>query len=156
MYKNYLYSDERGEVEVGIVVPSDVGQLPFYDLTMAANSAKRQNEKQCWHLRHRSGRGSKKIMIFFFFFLLPSAPILPSPSVSPALRKALVSASFRTRAPDLKFCRNSLQKESVVSSRTQASHWLRHAMWLQRVQFGWGSTEARDLTYFFSNIDIDM
>lgn len=68
MYKNYLYSDERGEVEVGIVVPSDVGQLPFYDLTMAANSAKRQNEKQCWHLRHRSGRGSKKIMIFFLFF----------------------------------------------------------------------------------------
>lgn len=42
---------------------------------------------------------------------VPPMPILPSPSVSPAVRKALVSASFRARAPALKFCRNNLQTD---------------------------------------------
>lgn len=40
--------------------------------------------------------------------VLPSTPILPSPSLSPALRKALVSLSVSALAPAEKFCRNSL------------------------------------------------
>lgn len=40
--------------------------------------------------------------------LLPSIPILPSPSLSPAARKALVSLSVRALAEVQKFCRNSL------------------------------------------------
>lgn len=79
---------------------------------------------------------------FFNLFFIPSAPILPSPSVSPAPRKALVSASFRTRAPDLKFWRNSLQTEVSSEFTDPSSHWLRHAIWLQRVQFGYKSTKA--------------
>lgn len=41
----------------------------------------------------------------------PSTPILPSPSLSPAARKALVSLSVRALAPAEKFCRNSLSGE---------------------------------------------
>ena len=43
-------------------------------------------------------------------FDLPSTPIAPSPSLSPAFRKALVSASVRALAPALKTWRKSLQK----------------------------------------------
>lgn len=39
----------------------------------------------------------------------PSTPILPSPSVSPAARKALVSLSVSALAEAEKFCRNSLE-----------------------------------------------
>lgn len=39
----------------------------------------------------------------------PSTPILPSPSESPAFRKAFVSASVSALAPAEKFCRNSLK-----------------------------------------------
>lgn len=42
-------------------------------------------------------------------FVSPSTPILPSPSVSPAWRKVLVSASVRALADAEKFCRNSLE-----------------------------------------------
>lgn len=47
----------------------------------------------------------------------PSIPILPSPSLSPALRKALVSLSVSALAVAEKFCRNSLacgQKKAAV------------------------------------------
>lgn len=43
----------------------------------------------------------------------PSTPILPSPSVSPAARKALVSAAVRTLALEEKFFRNSLELNRV-------------------------------------------
>lgn len=43
----------------------------------------------------------------------PSTPILPSPSVSPAARKALVSAEVRTLALEEKFFRNSLEFNRV-------------------------------------------
>lgn len=46
---------------------------------------------------------------------LPSTPILPSPSVSPALRKALVSASVRALAEAEKFFRNSLWRKSTLN-----------------------------------------
>lgn len=46
---------------------------------------------------------------------LPSTPILPSPSVSPALRNALVSASVRALAEAEKFCRNSLGRKSTLN-----------------------------------------
>lgn len=45
----------------------------------------------------------------------PSTPILPSPSVSPALRKALVSASVRALAEAEKFCRNSLERKITLN-----------------------------------------
>lgn len=45
----------------------------------------------------------------------PSTPILPSPSVSPALRKALVSASVRALAEAEKFFRNSLERKSTLN-----------------------------------------
>lgn len=45
----------------------------------------------------------------------PSTPILPSPSVSPALRKALVSASVRALAEAEKFCRNSLERKIMLN-----------------------------------------
>ena len=41
---------------------------------------------------------------------LPSTPIAPSPSLSPAFRKALVSPSVRALAPAWKTWRKSLQK----------------------------------------------
>lgn len=47
MYKNHLCSDEKGEVDMGFVVPSEqvlVGQLPSYALTKAANSAGTKGE----------------------------------------------------------------------------------------------------------------
>lgn len=57
-------------------------------------------------------------------FHLPSTPILPSPSLSPAERKVLVSLSVRALAPALKFCRNSLQKEHKPAMKpTTASVW---------------------------------
>lgn len=46
---------------------------------------------------------------------LPSTPILPSPSVSPALRNAFVSASVRALAEAEKFCRNSLGRRSTLN-----------------------------------------
>lgn len=76
--------------------------------------------------KHRKHCGGARE--FFNLFFIPSAPILPSPSVSPAPRKALVSASFRTRAPDLKFWRNSLQTEVSSEFTDPSSHWLRHAI----------------------------
>lgn len=39
---------------------------------------------------------------------VPSIPILPSPSLSPAARRVLVSASVNSLAPEEKFCRNNL------------------------------------------------
>lgn len=39
---------------------------------------------------------------------VPSIPILPSPSLSPAARRVLVSASVSSLAPEEKFCRNNL------------------------------------------------
>jgi hypothetical protein len=45
---------------------------------------------------------------------LPSTPIAPSPSLSPAFRKALVSAAVSSLAPAPKVCRKSLKKEEML------------------------------------------
>lgn len=63
--------------------------------------------------------------------LSPSTPILPSPSLSPAARKALVSLSLSALAEAEKFCRNSLggakesqfkQTSAFLFSKCGAAH----------------------------------
>lgn len=46
---------------------------------------------------------------------IPSTPILPSPSVSPAFKNALVSPSVSTLASFLKTWRNSLEQRFAIS-----------------------------------------
>lgn len=59
----------------------------------------------------------------------PSIPILPSPSLSPAAIRALVSATVSSLAPEEKFCRKRLKcawyhQSAVNSSRTAAETFL--------------------------------
>lgn len=145
MYKNYLYSDEKGEggeVDVGFVVPSErvlLVSCHFYALTKAANSAGRQGEKHtvivCCAPKKKKKKHPKGASGCCAPESVPSAPILPSPSESPALRKVEVSASVSARAPALKFCRNSL--------RTDTASWLVHGPQLPPAN-----------THFIFNMDI--
>lgn len=92
------------------------------------------SEEGCWSGRSLIDQGNKlcrtraerKVNVFFFTPMQikinqgkssPSTPILPSPSESPAARKALVSASVRALAVAQKFCRNSLEKKDFLATK---------------------------------------
>ncbi len=53
-----------------------------------------------------------------YFRYQPSQPIFSSPSMSPAMRKALVSAAVSAQAPLVKFGRNNLENESQYNKWT--------------------------------------
>lgn len=85
---------------------------------MAANSARETQEtfssqrlRFWWDFSHLPRRKKKVCFcaVIGQFVVSPSTPILPSPSLSPAMRNVLVSPSVRALAVALKFCRNSLK-----------------------------------------------